>query len=162
MFVLYVFCCTINSDLSALADFPRVPPHGEPVSCTNLYMSVLICYRCGPLHLFLLSFSSLFLSSGNESGSSEGSKIFALVRRLISSPNGSRAAARNGSSGTGEERVRRWVQLSNRAESRQITKLWKCLRELLCTGDTIRNENSELLRTEVIISMSESFLVQVW
>lgn len=48
-------------------------------------------------HLFLPP--SLFLSLGDESGSSEGSKIFASTPRLISFPNGrhgSMAADRNG------------------------------------------------------------------
>lgn len=79
--------------------------------CTNqthVFVDVFFCLCTAPLHLFLPLFPPLFLtassSQGDESGSSEGSNIFASVPRLISFPNGrhrSMAADRNGSCGTG-------------------------------------------------------------
>lgn len=77
-----------------------------------MYTLCRFCLIAVPLHLSLPPFPplfltpSLFLSLGDESGSSKGSKIFASVACLISFPNGrhgSVAADRNGGRGTGEE-----------------------------------------------------------
>lgn len=87
---------------------------------TVYHLTVLCTYVCflsnccalPPFTRFLLSLPlplSLFLSLGDESGSSKGSKIFASVPRLISFPNGrhgSLAASRNG----GWRVIDRWVE----------------------------------------------------
>lgn len=88
--------------------------HCVPFNSTFCVHMSVFCLIAVPFHPLPVSSSpcrslSLFLSLGDESGSSKGSKIFASVPRLISFPNGrhgSLAASRNG----GWRVIDRWVE----------------------------------------------------